>query len=181
MLGGVDRWYLLLLTKHTQCRYMYMYMLVAWLTWSLCSGLWTLFLFAVFFLSLTIKLTFILDHACSFHFISLRQRTRYRSTCNLCFKWSQFGANWSIISEIHTASCKNGLFFPQPAFTSDVTIFTTVKSMWFPHVKLDKMPFKPARNIKVILSYKYVSFHILHLIFWFLGSSKFQLKINQDN
>lgn len=167
MLGHVDHWYLPLLTTYTQCRYMYMYMLVAWLTWILCSALWTLFLFAVFYFSLTIKLTFILDHASSFHFVSPRQQTRYRSICNLWFKWSQFGENWSIIWKFISASCKNGLFFPKPAFTSYHINFTIVKLMWPPHAKLDKMPFKPARNSKVTLSYKYVSFHILHLIFWF--------------
>ena len=84
------------------------------------------------------------------------------------------------ILEIHSASRQNGLFFPQPAFTSWAYL---VKLMWRLNVKLDKMPFKPARKSRVILSYKYmyVSFHTLHLIFWFLGSSKFQLKINQDN
>ena len=156
------------------------YACITWLTWSVCSALWILFLFAVYFFPLTVKLTFIVDHASSFHFVTPRSWTRYRSICYLWFKWSKFGADWLIIwkfivlrVEMDCFSCSHSLYF----------LSYWVKLMWYLNVKLDKMPFKPARKSRVILSYKYtyLSFHTLHLILWFLGSSKFQLKINQDN
>jgi len=102
----------------------HVHMLVAWLTWSVCSALWILFLFADYFFPLTVKLTFIVDHASSFHFVTPRRWTRYRSICYLWFKWSQFGADWLIIWKFIALRVKMDCFsHSQPLL---LTIFSKI-------------------------------------------------------